>query len=97
MGYFCHLKRRKSWRSVNSNESAFHQSFSVADSYLTPASNIAKLDHPVRETSHTVDMVTSLANQSLLSGNDYYEAGYIYICEREDVNTYEGRTAKFVV
>ena len=42
-------------------------------------------------------MVPSLANQSLLSGNDYYEAGYIYICDGEEVNTYDGCNAKFVV
>ena len=42
-------------------------------------------------------MVQSLANQSLLRGNEYYEAGYISICDGEEVNTYDGRTAKFVV
>ena len=43
----------------------------------TPGSNIAKLHHLVREPARTVDMVPSLAGQSLLSGEKIAEAGYI--------------------
>ena len=44
-----------------------------------------------------VDMVPSLADQSLLSGNKSAQAGYVKICDNKEVNIYDGRTAKIVV
>ena len=71
--------------------------FSVADSHRTPAYNVAKLHHPVREPARTVDMVPALTDQSLLSGGKFAEAGYISICDGEEVNIYDGRTARIEV
>ena len=71
--------------------------FALADCHLTPATTIAKLEHNVREPARTVDMVPALANQSLLSGGKFAEAGYISICNGNEVNIFDGRTAKIEV
>ena len=71
--------------------------FAVADGHRTPASNVAKLHHNIREPARTVDMVPALADQSLLSGGKFAEAGYISICDGEEVNIYDGRTARIEV
>ena len=66
----------------------------MADGYCTPATNMAKLHHPVCEPSRTVDMVPALANQSLLSGVKFVKAGYISICNGDKVNIYDGNTTQ---
>ena len=71
--------------------------FSVSDVRQTPGSNISKLHHPVRKPAQTVDMVPSLAGQSLLSGAKFTEAGYISVCDRNEVNLDDSRTAHIVV
>ena len=45
--------------------------FVLADGHPTPATNIEKLDHKVREPSCIVNMVPALGNHSLLSGGDF--------------------------
>ena len=70
---------------------------SVADGHRTPESNIAKLHHPVCEPARTVGMVPSLADQSLLSGEKFAEAGYISVCDGDEVNLYDSRTARIIV
>ena len=47
----------------------------LEDRHPTPATNIAKLEHRVREPARTVNMVPELANQSLISGGKFVEAG----------------------
>ena len=71
--------------------------FSVSDVHQTPGSNIAKLHHPVREPAQTVDMVPDLAGQSLLSGAKFAEAGYISVCNVDEVRFYDSRTVRIVV
>ena len=71
--------------------------FTVADGHLTPGSKMAKLHHPVREPTRTVDIVPALADQYLLSGNKFAEAGYVSICDDAEVNIYDGHTVKIVV
>ena len=71
--------------------------FSVADGRQTPGPNIVKLHHPIREPARTVDMVPALAGQSLLSGAKFAEAGYILVCNGNEVNLYYSRTARIVV
>ena len=51
----------------------------------------------MREPARTVDMVLALADHSLLSGKKIAQAGYVTICDNEEVNIYDGRTAKIVV
>ena len=53
--------------------------FTVADGHLTPVSTMEKLHHPVQEPAQTVDIFPALADQSLLSGNKFSEAGYVSI------------------
>ena len=65
MGHSMYLPRRYDWRPL----------------HPTPATTITKLEHNVREPTRTVDMVPALANQSLLSGGKFAEAGYISICD----------------
>ena len=42
-------------------------------------------------------MVPTLANQSLLSGSKFADAGYISICNDKEVNIYDGRTYRILV
>ena len=42
-------------------------------------------------------MAPALADQSLISGGNFAEAGYISICDGEEVNIYDGRTARIEV
>ena len=71
--------------------------FVLVDIHPTPATNIAKLDHRVQEPARTVNMVPALENQSLLSGVKFSEAGYVSACDGEEVNIYDGRTAKITL
>ena len=71
--------------------------FSVANSRQTPGSNITKLYHLVREPAQTVDMVQALTGQSFLSGAKFAEAGYISVCDGDEVNLYDSRTARIKV
>ena len=71
--------------------------FALADGRPAPATTVAKLAHAVREPARSVDIVPSLAGNSLLSGGKFAEAGYISVCDGDEVNIYDGRTAKIVV
>ena len=71
--------------------------FSLAYGHPTPATNIAKLEHRAREPACTVNMVPALANQSLLSGGKFVEAGYVSVCDGDEVNIYDGQTEKITV
>ena len=78
-------------------EQRFIKIFALADEHPNPAINISKLDHRVREPARTVNMVPSLANQSLLSGGIFAEAGYVSVCDGDEVNIYDGWTATITV
>ena len=71
--------------------------FALADGHPTPATNITMLEHKVRELAHTLNMVPALANKSLLSGGKFVEEGYVSVCDGEEVNIYDGHTAKITV
>ena len=71
--------------------------FALEDGYPTPETNIAKLEHTVQEPACTVNMALELDNQSLLSGGKFSEAGYVYVCDGDEVNIYDRRTAKIKV
>ena len=60
--------------------------FALANGHPTLATNIAKLEHRVQEPVRTVNMVPVLANQSLLSGGKFAEAGYVSVCDGDEVN-----------
>ena len=47
--------------------------------------------------ARTVDMVPALADNSLLSGGKFSDAGVVSICDRSKVNLYYGRTVKITV
>ena len=42
-------------------------------------------------------MVTALDNQSLLSGGKFADSGYVSVNDKEEVNIYDGHTAKIIV
>ena len=42
-------------------------------------------------------MVTSLDNQSLLIRVKFAEAGYVSVCDGDEVNIYDGQTATITV
>ena len=71
--------------------------FALAYGHPTQATNIAKLDHSVRDPAHTVNIVPSLANQSLMSRGKFAETGYVSVCDGYEVNIYDGRTATITV
>ena len=71
--------------------------FALANVYPTPTTTVANLEHNVYEPAHTVDMVPALANQSLPSGGKFSEAGYVSICNGNEVNIFDGRTANITV
>ena len=71
--------------------------FTVATGHKTPRCRVAKLHHPVREPARTVDIFPGLADQSLLSGENFAKAGYVSICDDAEVNIYDSRTVKISV
>ena len=71
--------------------------FALADGHPTPATTIALLGHKIQEPACTVNMIPELANQSLLSGEKFAEAGYASVCDGEEVNIYDGHTANITV
>ena len=75
----------------------FTKVFYIAYGRHHAGNNIAKLHHPVREPARKVDMVPALADQSLLSGTKFSDAGYISICNDKEVNIYDGCTARILV
>ena len=68
--------------------------FVLLDGHPSPATTIAMLDHKVREPAHTVKMVPALANKSLLSRGKFAGAGYVSVCNGEEVKIYDGHNAK---
>ena len=60
--------------------------FALADGHPTAATTIALLEHKIREPACTVNMVPALENQYLLSRGKFAEAGYVSVCDGEEVN-----------
>ena len=61
------------------------------------ASNIAKLEHDLREPTKMVDMVPALASDTLVSGRKFADADYISIYDSLEVNIYDTKTTKIIV
>ena len=55
------------------------------------------MEQKIQDPARTVNMVPSLANQSLISGGKFIEAGYVSVCDWEEVNIYNVHTAKITV
>ena len=73
------------------------KTFALTDGHPNPATNISNLHHDVREPSRTVNIVPDIKAQSLLSGGKFSKAGYISVCNKDEVNIYGRHTAKIVV
>ena len=58
------------------------------------ATNTAKLEHRLRDPARTVDIVPSLADNTLTSASKFADANYISIYDPEEVNIYDGKTTK---
>ena len=71
--------------------------FALVDGHPNPATNIAMLEHRVRETARTVNMVPLLANQYLLSRGKFTESGYVSLCNGDEFNIYDGHNSKITV
>ena len=71
--------------------------FHVANGASAPATEERLLQHPLRAIARTIDMVPSLRGASLLSTGKLAEAGYVSIYDGEQVNVYDGRTARIQV
>ena len=71
--------------------------FALADGQPTPVTTIYMLDHKVRNPAHTASMVPALSNQSLLSEGKFSGPGYVSLCDGDEVNIYDGHTAKITV
>ena len=71
--------------------------FALADGRPAPGATIAKLHHVVWEPARTVDIVPALKGNSLISGGKFAQAGYISICDGNELNIYDGRTAKITI
>ena len=71
--------------------------FALMDGHPTPATSIAQLEQKIKEPERTVNMISALANQSLLSGVKFVEARYVSVCDGEEVNIYDGYTTKITV
>ena len=78
-------------------EKRYNNIYALAYVHPTLASNIAKLEHRLREPARTVNMVLALANQSLLIGGKFSEGGYVSVFDGDEVNIYDGRTATITV
>ena len=51
----------------------------------------------MRKPAHTVDMVPALADNSLISGGKFADAGYVSICDGSKVNLYDRHSVKITV
>ena len=71
--------------------------FVLANGHPTPETNISMLEHRVIEPARTVNMVPALENKSLLSGGNVAEAGYVSVCNGEEVNIYDDHTARITL
>ena len=71
--------------------------FALAYGHPTPATTVAILKHNLWDSARTVHIVPVLAHQSLLSGGQFADAGYISICDGDEVNIYDKKTANITV
>ena len=71
--------------------------FALADGHATAGSNIVKLHHNVREPARTVEIMSALKDNSLLSGGKFSQAGYVAVCDNKKVSLYDGKNAKITV
>ena len=61
------------------------------------ASKTAKLHHKLREPARSVDIVPSLTDNTLISTSKFTDANYFAVYDKEEVNIYDGKTAKHYI
>ena len=71
--------------------------FHMPNGGTDPASDVCKLEHKLRDTVRTVDMVPDLVDSSLLSTSNLASASYITIYDGKEVNIYDSNTTKIIV
>ncbi len=71
--------------------------FHLPDCAIAPAMTRNKLLHNVREPARSINMVSALVENSLLSTNKFSEAGYTVVYDKDEVNFYDARTTKITV
>ena len=80
---------KKGWKS--------NKTFYLPDGSPAPPSDVRLLQHPLQDPACTIDMVSSLRGVSLLSTSKLTNARYVSIYDEEEVNIYDGRTAKIAI
>ena len=68
----------------------------MTDVSTAPASDVCKLEHPLRDPACTINMVPSLIDSSLFSTSKLASAGYIKLYYGKEVNVYDGHTTKII-
>ena len=68
--------------------------FHVANGNAAPASEVRLLQQSLKDPARTIDMVSSLRGASLLSTSKLANAGYVTVYDGNEVNVYDGRTAR---
>ena len=71
--------------------------FVMADGHPAAGSNVSKLYPNVHDPACIVNMVPALADNSLLSGGKFSDAGYMFICDGNKVNLYDKQSVKITV
>ena len=92
-----YIPHRNGGGTSHTKKRMFNKIFALDDGQPNPETNIAMLEQRVREPARTVNMVPALDNQSLLSGRNFAEAGYVSVCDGEEVNIYDGTTANITI
>ena len=82
---------------IHPKKAEVQQYFELEDGNPTPATNISKLEHRVRDRARAVNMVVSLAHQSRLNRGKFAKAGYVSVCNGDQVKIYDERTATITV
>ena len=79
LGHGIHIPLRHGGRPIHTKKCMSTNIFALADGHPTQETNIAMLDHRVRDPVHTVNMDLYLANQYPPSGGKIAEAGYVSV------------------
>ena len=74
-----------------------NKTFYLPDAHTINSTNVAYLEHELREPARTVDMVPELAENTLISTGKFADANYISVYDKKEVNVYDGNTVKIVI
>ena len=70
------------------------KNFHIPNGTTSQATKVEKLEHRVQESARTLGMVPDLIHNTLISAIKCFDADYISICDGNEVNIYDGQTAR---